>query len=227
MRTTTRPFQFDVKAISEAGTFSGYGSVFDVVDAYRDVVQPGAFSDSLAEWKAKGKLPKMLWQHRSAEPIGVWTKMEEDRHGLYVEGRILLDAGDTERRAYEHLRAGSVDGLSIGYDIPEGGGTWDTASGTYQLKRINLWEVSIVTFPANEDAQIDAVKAARAQAALAEGPRGFERLLREALPCLSRKQVKGLMAHGYRGVASNNAAEVDEDRVVEMLSELTRKLRSS
>jgi HK97 family phage prohead protease len=192
-----RPFQ--IKSVSEKGEFSGYGSVFDVVDSYGDVVIKGAFANSLDAWKAKGKWPAMLWQHRSAEPIGVWTNMKEDDHGLLVEGRILLEAGATEKRAYEHLKAGSISGLSIGYAIPPGGLEYDKITDTFRLKQIDLWEVSPVTFPANPEAQVETVKAAL------ETPRDFERFLREA--GLSRSQAKGLIARGYEGLRDLREAE--------------------
>lgn len=194
-----RPFALKASNDSD-GTFSGYGSVFDVVDWYGDVVVKGAFAKSLAAWAEKGKLPKMLWQHLSREPIGVWTKMQEDDKGLFVEGRILLEAGELERRAYAHLKAGSIDGLSIGYDLPEGGWEYDSKKGAFILKEIDLWEVSPVTFPANEDAQVETVKAA-----VAGGPKEFERFLREA--GLSRSQAKGLMARGYEGLRDLREAE--------------------
>lgn len=196
-----RPFA--LKDIGESdGTFSGYGSVFDNVDAYGDVVAKGAFAKSLAAWKAKGKLPAMLWQHDAHEPIGVWTKMAEDDHGLYVEGRILIEAGETERRVLAHMKAGSISGLSIGFDQPDGGYSYDSQKGTFLLTEIDLWEVSPVTFPANEMAQVDAVKAA-----LGLGPKHVERLLREA--GFSRSQAKGLLARGYEGLSDLREAEDD------------------
>ena len=86
----TIDFAFEIKAVSESGTFSGYGSVFGVKDSYGDIVVPGAFTDSLADHKGKNRLPAMLWQHRSAEPIGVYTAMHEDSIGLQVEGQLAL-----------------------------------------------------------------------------------------------------------------------------------------
>lgn len=194
----TRPFE--IKSISAEGEFAGYGSVFGVKDSYGDVVIKGAFAKSLEEWGKKNKLPKMLWQHKMTEPIGVWSKMKEDDHGLYVEGRILLSAGDLERRAYEHLKAGSVDSLSIGYSIAPGGYEYDKNSDAFFLKQIDLWEVSPVTFPANPDATIDSVKSA-----IEGGPKEFERFLRDA--GLSRSQAKGLMARGFEGLRDLREAD--------------------
>ncbi len=190
-RRSTRPFE--LKSIDDTGKFSGYGSVFDVKDSYGDVVIKGAFANSLDTWASKGKLPKMLWQHDTTQPIGTWTKMVEDAKGLYVEGTILVEAGDLEKRAYAHLKAGSIDSLSIGYSLPAGAVEYSKEQDAYLLKKIDLWEISPVTFPANPEASIDAVKSA-----IESGPREFERFLRDA--GMSRTQAKGLMSRGYEGV---------------------------
>jgi HK97 family phage prohead protease len=220
MRTKTLARPFALKDVNDQeGTFTGYGSVFDVIDSYGDVVVKGAFAKTLSAWKAKGKLPKMLWQHQSKEPIGTWTKMVEDDHGLLVEGRILLEAGDTERRAYAHMKAGNVDGLSIGYSLPDGGFYYDSNTGTYQLKEIDLWEVSPVTFAANDAAQVDAVKAA-----IEGGPKEFERLLRDA--GLSRSQAKGLMARGYEALSGLREADEGVGAVEAKHANLLERLRA-
>lgn len=80
-----------LKSVSETGEFEGYGSVFGVKDSYGDIVVPGAFTKSLQTWKEKGRMPALLWQHQTAEPIGVYTEMKEDDVGLYVKGRLLID----------------------------------------------------------------------------------------------------------------------------------------
>jgi uncharacterized protein len=219
MLVKRRAHAFHVKKVDPAtGEFAGYGSVFDNVDAYGDVVVKGAFSASLADWGSKGKLPPMLWQHSSWEPLGPFTQMVEDEKGLYVEGKILLDAGATEKRAHTHLVAGTVTGLSIGYYIPEGGLSYDSASGAFLLKQIDLREVSLVTFPANEEAQVDQVKSA-----LAGGPKEFERYLREA--GLSRSQAKGLMARGYEGL--RELREADDEGLKAAMQKFTDTLRAA
>lgn len=215
MRRMTRPFT--VKSISEKGEFSGYGSVFDVKDDYGDMVIKGAFAKSLADWEKQGKLPKMLWQHKIDEPIGAYAKMKEDEHGLYVEGQILVDAGATEKRAYTHLKAGSVDGLSIGYTLAPGGYEYNKDLDAFLLKQINLWEVSIVTFPANTEATVDAVKSAL------QSEREFERFLRDA--GLTRMQAKGVVARGYAGLRDLREAETDDPAITKAAQEFLRALR--
>jgi HK97 family phage prohead protease len=146
---------FEIKAISDSGTFSGYGSVFGVVDSYGDVVAPGAFADSLADHKGKNRLPAMLWQHRSAEPLGIYTAMHEDAVGLQVEGKLALT---TVRGAEAHalMKMGALTGLSIGYQVRTE--SFDKVSGINTLSKVDLWEVSPVTFPANDAARINGVK---------------------------------------------------------------------
>ncbi len=91
----------------QPGVFSGYASLFGTVDSQGDLVERGAFRPSLEAWRAKGRRPAMLWQHDHAEPIGLWTGIEEDATGLKVEGRLLLSVR-AGAEAYEHIKAGTV-----------------------------------------------------------------------------------------------------------------------
>lgn len=145
-------FGLDIKSIDGAGRFTGYASVFDVVDSQRDVILRGAFSETLS-----GRIGeiKLLWQHSSAEPIGVFDVIAEDEKGLYVEGRLLLDV-QRAREAYALLKAGAIQGLSIGYSPLRY--TIDDDTGVRLLASVQLWEVSLVTFPANDQANIRVVK---------------------------------------------------------------------
>lgn len=166
---------FEVKAVDDKGRFSGYGSVFGNVDAYLEIVAPGAFAESLAAWKDAGKLPPILWQHRSGEPVGPYLEMREDAHGLFVDGQLLVDDVVRAKEARALMKAKAVNGLSIGFVTRED--SYDKVTGVRTLKKIDLWEVSIVTFPANPAAQISNVKSAvEALESLAEA----ERYLRDA-----------------------------------------------
>ncbi len=189
---------FEMKSLKSDGTFTGYGSVFGVEDSYGDVVQPGAFKASLEAWKAKGQLPALLWQHRSDSPIGVWRSMAEDSHGLLVEGELALKT-QQGTEAYELLKLGAIRGLSIGYAIPKGGGEWDPKTEQFLLKQVDLWETSLVTFPANEDAQVETVKS------ILDSPKNLERFLREA--GLPRSVAKALVAGGYDRTADLREAD--------------------
>lgn len=144
-----------IKSVDERGFFSGYASVFNHVDEQQDVVKPGAFKGTLEQWERQGQWPKMLWQHNQKEPIGRWHFMEEDSKGLYVEGQLLLDV-QKAKEAYALMRAGAVDGLSIGFRVVKA--ERDHSSSLRYIKQVELLEVSIVTFAANERAKITRVK---------------------------------------------------------------------
>ncbi|MFO1104376.1 MAG: HK97 family phage prohead protease [Methylocystis sp.] len=136
-----------------AGAFSGYASLFGVVDSGGDMVMAGAFARSLIKRGAQGV--KMLWQHQAAEPIGMWTSIVEDSRGLKVEGRLDLSVARA-REALSLMRKGAIDGLSIGFRTQRA--TTEKSSGVRRLEEVDLWEISIVTFPMLPQARIGAVK---------------------------------------------------------------------
>lgn len=138
---------------NEAGAFSGYASLFGIVDSGGDVVTAGAFARSLIKRGASGV--KMLWQHQAAEPIGMWISIVEDDRGLKVEGRLDLSVARA-REALSLMRKGAIDGLSIGFRTLRA--TTEKSSGVRRLHEIDLWEISIVTFPMLSQARIGAVK---------------------------------------------------------------------
>ena len=88
---TTFDFPLEIRSIDESGEFEGYASVFGVVDSYKSEMAHGAFKDSLSAWNSKGRYPAMLWQHKTDEPIGIYTAVREDQKGLYVKGRLLIE----------------------------------------------------------------------------------------------------------------------------------------
>lgn len=145
-------FSLMLKSLDEAGRFAGYGSVFGLVDSQRDMMLAGAFSRTLA---GRVQQIKLLWQHQQDEPIGVFDVIREDANGLYVEGRLLLEV-QRAREAYTLLKEGAVRGLSIGYSPVRY--TTDGKTGVRKLAEVELWEISLVTFPANEAAQVTVVK---------------------------------------------------------------------
>lgn len=147
---------FEIKTVEEDGIFEGFGSVFGNVDSYKEIVAPGAFAESLAGWKAAGRLPPVLWQHRSGEPIGPYIEMEEQPIGLRVKGQLLVNDVQRAKEARALMKAKAVNGLSIGFVTRED--SYDRVSGIRTLKKVDLWEVSVVTFPANPAAQINSVK---------------------------------------------------------------------
>lgn len=192
-----------IKAVSDTGEFEGYGSVFGVKDSYSDIIVPGAFQKSLDAWREKGRLPAMLWQHNMSEPIGVYTEMREDATGLYVKGNLLIDGDPLAKRAHAHMKARSLSGLSIGYMLNDY--EYDKEKGAFLLKELDLWEVSLVTFPANDEARISDVKSLLERGETPP-PSKVERALREV--GFSRSQAKAFMAKGYNAI-SPREAELD------------------
>lgn len=184
---------FQIKAVGDDGVFSGYGSVFNVVDAYKEIVVPGAFSESL-----KNRQPAMLWQHRSAEPIGIYTSVKEDSVGLHVEGKLALKTS-RGAEAYELLKMGALNGLSIGFVVRDE--SYDRVTGINTLKKVDLWEVSPVTFPANDAARITEVKSLEDLKTLAD----CETFLREA-GGFSKSQALALVAR----IKAASRSESDE-----------------
>ena len=169
----TRSFALQIKATGEDGTVEGYGSIFGVTDKYNDIIAAGAFVDSLKEHKASGTMPAMLWQHESDEPIGIWTDMAEDAKGLRIKGRLALDT-TRGKEAFALLKMGALNGLSVGFISKQW--SYDTETDIRTLTEIDLWEVSIVTFPANEKARVTQIKSADE----AVTPKDAEKILREA-----------------------------------------------
>lgn len=147
LQTKNSGLALDVKAVGDDGVIEGYASAFGVVDSYNEVVEPGAFSASLVEGKRKGRSVKMLWQHDSTKPIGVWDDLAEDAKGLYVKGRILKDVSPLAAEAYGLIKAGALDELSIGYRTVQTA-PHDDKQGVLKLLKLDLREVSIVTFGA-------------------------------------------------------------------------------
>ncbi len=172
------------------GSFSGYASVFGLPDLGNDVIEKGAFTKSLSFRKSSGV--RMLWQHDAAEPIGVWTDIREDARGLYVEGRLAKGVARA-REALELMRAGGLDGLSIGFRTVKA--RKDVRTGLRHIVAADLWEISVVTFPMLPQARINNLKA--------ELPtvRQFERwLTRDA--GLSRSAARTVIAKGYAALAA-------------------------
>ena len=167
-----RSFALEIRA-AEGGSIEGYGSVFGVKDNYDDVIAKGAFLASLAAHKAAGTMPAMLWQHSSDHPIGIWTEMVEDAKGLRIKGQLALETVKG-KEAHALLKLGALNGLSIGFMSKQWAYDRDTEVRT--LIEIDLWEVSLVTFPANEKARVTNVKSADALTT----PKDAERTLRDA-----------------------------------------------
>jgi HK97 family phage prohead protease len=180
--------ELEVKEDGDSRTVEGFASVFNNVDSYNDIVLPGAFAKTLK----KGKPVPMLWQHDSGQVIGKWDTLEERDKGLYVKGSIIDTTMGSD--AYKLAKAGAVTGMSIGYGAEKY--EIDQDKGTRKLIEVKLWEVSLVTFPANEKAQVTRVKS---QDGALMTERAFEEFLRDVGE-LSQKEAKLVVAEGYRAL---------------------------
>ena len=138
--------------VTDGTLVEGYASLFGKRDQGGDVVEAGAYKGSLALLARKGARVKMLWQHDPAQPIGVWDEVREDATGLWVKGRILTDV-EKGREAAALLAAGAIDGLSIGYRTVR---AERDGKGQRRLAELELWEVSLVTFPMLQEARVQA-----------------------------------------------------------------------
>lgn len=147
--------QLEIKSVGPR-EFEGYGAVFNNVDTGDDVIMPGAFTKSIAEHKAADSMPLMYWMHQPDQVPGVWIDMAEDAKGLYVKGEILDTALGRDVRTLLSKKA--VRGLSIGYKTRES--DW-RHGGVRELRRLDVFEVSIVSRAMNPLARVEAMKAAR------------------------------------------------------------------
>lgn len=141
--------------IDADGTVEGYASLFGEIDQARDMVMRGAFAATLRQ-RSVHRIP-MLFQHDPAEPVGVWLELREDHRGLYARGRLIPEVA-RGRELLSLLRAGAIDGLSIGFRTVQG--RIDPKTRVRALHAVDLWEISIVTFPLLAGARVHAVKQA-------------------------------------------------------------------
>ncbi len=142
-----------LNAVDTDGVFEGYASLFGVADLGKDVVMPGAFAESLR--KRDAGAVRLLWQHDPATPIGRWLSIAEDRRGLRVRGKLNL-AVERARDIHALMREGSVDGLSIGFRVERARA--ERPTGLRRLEKLDLWEISVVTFPMLPGARVETVK---------------------------------------------------------------------
>lgn len=211
--------------------FSGYGAVFGNIDSYGDVIAKGAFAESIAMAKQDDTLwPALLMQHggwgidaRSTTPVGAWLDFREDDHGLFAEAEFNPES-ERAREAYGLLKMKprpGIRGLSIGYTIPDGGQEVPKEPLSPKHKRnilkATLWEVSLVTFPANKLAKVQSVKSA-------PDKRFIEQILCDA--GLSRRQAKAIIADGYNAAFSVCDEQSDAgEELKQLIRQHTKALR--
>lgn len=220
-----KQFDFQVSNVSDEGTITGYGSVFGALDAGNDIVLPGAFKKSLA---ARGSKPiPMLWNHFESFPIGKWTEVSEDERGLKLTGRFTL-ASPKAQEIHALAKDEVISGLSIGYKTKSA--EVDESTGIRRLKELDLWEVSVVTFPMLDLAQIDTVKSDEGSIGIEEflslTDREQERVLtkRDARQ-LSRSAAIALMRDGIPALKAKRDAG-DETAAHRMLDSILNDIRA-
>ena len=198
----------------EYGKFEGYGSVFGNKDLGNDVIQSGAFTKSLK--KKKPKDVKLLYQHKSEMPIGVFDEIKEDDNGLYVKGRLALKT-QAGQEAYELMKMGALDGLSIGFRVNPDEVSYDKRSRKRIIKEVELMEVSLVTFPMNPKAKVRSVKGDEISI------REWENGLRDAFH-LSRSEAKVAAAAVHKSFEQREVDQTTE--LVDAINKLTLTLKS-
>lgn len=213
---------------ANAMSFSGYGAVFNNVDAYGDVILPGAFADTLARAKsAGGDWPAMLLQHgggflggaEDMTPIGVWTSMSEDEKGLFVEGKLAeTQRGKDIYALLKMTPRPAITGLSIGYVAKEWAVRTQPHEPKRSLKKVELIEVSLVTNPANPKARVSGVKTD------AEEIREFERLIMRGAG-VSRSDARLIINSGFKSyLAKRDAGQAADPAMLDALNELAGRI---
>lgn len=201
------PLEIKQDSVTEDGRFKGYASVFGgEPDSYGDIVAPGAFHATLQKGGRNGNGIAMLWHHTPEFPIGGWDMLAEDEHGLAVDGWVDKTVQPMGIPVYSMVRKGAIRGLSIGFRTVKS--DRDETTGIRTLKEIELWEISLVTFPAAKKAQVTTVKDIEG----ARTPRELERALREAN--LSNSAAKYIVSLCRGNLTWREAARVDSNRLL-------------
>ena len=200
---------------SNIGEFEGYASVWGSVDLGGDMIERGAYKNTLDEWANKGQLPQLLYYHQDKIIIGDWLEMREDEKGLYVKGRLWVKGDlkiETAVMAYNILKGTSVKGLSIGYSVRD----YDSqeqidGSRIKLLKEINLFEVSIAPYSMEPKAKVHSVKSLTDEDGQILTKREVEKVLRDAK--LSKRQAKAFISGGYDSLVRDEQSVIEiEDR---------------
>jgi HK97 family phage prohead protease len=219
-------YEIESKSITEEGKFAGWASVFDKkVDAYGDIIASGAFSKSLGEGgRNKNGIP-LLWQHYTDKPAGIWENLEEKKKGLWAEGIYALGT-QIGNDAYILSKMGAVKGLSIGFDPYNSKYEVDEKKKIRTLTEIDLWEISVVTFPAKVNANITNVKSVQE----AKTERELEEALRDS--GLSKqaalyvvKLCRPSLRDSEEGNGEQGKGKIDLKSICESLTKINKELR--
>ncbi len=204
-----------------SGRFEGMASVYGVpIDRLfgQVVMEPGMFGESIANQGSKNI--RMLWQHDTDKPIGVYLNVFETQNGVAVEGKLLVEEIQQAREAYALLKAKAIGGLSVGFGISES--YTDNKTGIVHYTKGDLWEVSLVTFPANSQATIDRVHSKTLEQF--QTIRDLEKFLRDA--GLSRTAAKAIASHGFEGIRQRDVEQIDQE-ILEALRNHNQEMRKA
>jgi HK97 family phage prohead protease len=206
-------FPFEIKSLDDAGLIEGVISAFDGMDSYGDTVQKGAYAKSLASIQSSGRKLPLLYQHDPHRPIGVWNELRETPSALVGKAELALDVRDGQE-AYSLAKRGALTGISIGFSIPPGG--YRREKDRRVLTEIDLWEASLVTFPADQAARVQRVKAI-------QGARDIEALLCEEGGMSSRK-AKAAAAAAWKAINASDTESDAEAELIDLLQASTRRI---
>ena len=199
----------EIKVAKDNGTFEGYASVFGGNDSYNDTIEKGAFASTL---DGRKRMPLMLYGHNPGRVIGKWLHLSEDSKGLHAKGEFTPGHSDA-MNAYASMKHGAIDGLSIGFRIPDGGADKKEGGGSI-IKVVDLVEISVVTMPADDAARIEIVKEDLEAIA---SMRDAELFLRDS--GYSRATAQTLLSR-VRSIVLSDSAPEEADEVKEMKRKL-------
>lgn len=213
MNLLTKSVELEIKEFSEKG-FTGYGSVFSTIDQGGDIVMPGAFEKSLANLKSTGRQVPVLWQHKTDEPIGSWSDLSEDDHGLLGKAELWTEDAQYARIAHKGMKTKTITGLSIGYRIKRE--EYDKKAGANRLIELDLAEISVVTNPMHNDARVSNVKS-MLESGRVPTVREFEDFLREA--GFSKTQAAVIANGGLSKLLRGEPGDTKGDELAHLLRE--------
>lgn len=216
MNYLTKSIDLDLKSLTDTGRFSGYGSVFGNVDKGGDVVEFGAFGKSLELWSKSDRSVPTLWQHKTDEPIGAWSNLTEDKHGLLGDADLWIEDAPYARIAHKGMKTKTITGLSIGYRIKRD--TYDKKTGVTTLHELDLVEISVVTNPMNDAARMTDVKS-MIEAGTLPTMKEYEDFLREA-GGFSKSQAAALAVHGLSKLLRGEPGDTKGDDLNAVLAML-------
>lgn len=213
MATKTLDFGFEVKEVTAAGNFTGYGSVYGIEDLGGDIVAPGAFAESLATLTSKKRMPSMLFGHKAGElPVGAYQKVTEDSAGLWLDGNLAIDTqrGGDLHKLMSMKPVSAISGLSIGYASRDD--SYDRVTGIRTIKKADLYEISLVNFPMNDSARVQSVKSIE----VIETIRDAERFLRDT--GMSRTEAVAFISR-VKSLGPRDAGEDDMQSLITALKQ--------